>query len=114
MTTKSSILILLIGAGIVSSCGTSKKLDTANAQIADLQTTNAELTSRNVELTNSINTLNKQVSDLSAQNQSLNTQFASYKKECQSNIEDLKAYEEAFDELSEKFCQVRGKGRTGY
>ena len=81
MTTRTSIICLLIGSGIISSCGTSKKLDAANSQISDLQSMNSALTAKNTELTSTVNSLNSQVADLSAQNKTVKDQFASYKKQ---------------------------------
>jgi chemotaxis protein MotB len=106
MTTRISIICLVIGVGLISSCGTSKKLDAANSQISDLQSMNSALTSKNNELTSSVNTLNSQVADLSAQNKTINDQFASYKKQCQENEEELREVEAAFNELGENFAKL--------
>ena len=92
MTNKSTVLFLLLGAGILSSCGAGKKLDNANAQIADLQSQNSQLTTAN-------NDLKKQVSDLTSQNSSLTTQFDSYKKDCQAKEQELKEVSDAMNEL---------------
>ena len=78
MTNKSTIFFLLLGAVILSSCGAGKKLDNANAQIADLQSQNTQLTSSN-------NDLKKQVTDLTTQNKTVTDQFNSYKVQCQKN-----------------------------
>ena len=92
MTNKSTVLFLLLGAGILSSCGTGKKLENANAQVADLQSQNSQLTTAN-------NDLKKQVADLTSQNSSLTAQFDSYKKDCQAKEQELKEMSEAMNEL---------------
>ena len=102
MTNKSTILFLLLGAGILSSCGAGKKLDNANAQIADLQSQNSQLTTAN-------NDLKKQVSDLSTQNKTVTDQFNSYKVECQKNEQELKEVSEAMDELAEDVMALQAK-----
>jgi len=102
MTNKSMVFLLLLGAVIVSSCGTGKKLETANAQIADLQSQNSQLTS-------TTNDLKKQVSDLTSQNSSINTQFDSYKKECQKNEQELKDVNDAMNELANNVMALQAK-----
>ena len=94
MANKLTVIFLLLGAGILSSCGAGKKLDNANAQIADLQSQNSQLTTAN-------NDLKKQVSDLSTQNKTVTDQFNSYKVECQKNEQELKEVSEAMNELAE-------------
>jgi chemotaxis protein MotB len=96
------VFLLLLGAVIVSSCGTGKKLETANAQIADLQSQNSQLTS-------TTNDLKKQVSDLTSQNSSINTQFDSYKKECQKNEQELKDVNDAMNELANNVMALQAK-----
>jgi len=102
MTNKSMVFFLLLGAVILSSCGTGKKLETANAQVADLQ-------SQNSQLTNSVNDLKKQVSDLTSQNSTLTTQFDSYKKECQKNEQELKEMNDAMNELGDNVMALQAK-----
>ena len=99
MTNKSMVFFLLVGAVILSSCGTGKKLETANAQIADLQSQNTQLTSTN-------NDLKKQVADLTSQNSNLNTQFDSYKKDCQAKEQELKEVNEAMAQLHQDVQQL--------
>jgi chemotaxis protein MotB len=102
MTNKSTILFLLLGAGVLSSCGAGKKLDNANAQIADLQTQNSQLTTANTDL-------KKQVSDLSTQNKTVTDQFNSYKVECQKNEQELKEVSEAMNELADDVMALQAK-----
>lgn len=99
MTTKSSAILLVIITGLLSSCGTNKKLQSAQAEISDLQSRNEQLTTQNNQLTNNISSLNKQVTDLTSQHKTLTDQFNSYKKECQENEEDLAALENLLEEL---------------
>jgi chemotaxis protein MotB len=102
MTNKSTVFFLLLGAVILSSCGAGKKLDNANAQIADLQ-------SQNSQLTNSNNDLKKQVTDLTAQNKTATDQFNSYKVECQKNEQELKEVNDAMNELADNVMALQAK-----
>jgi len=99
MTNKSTVLFLLLGAGILSSCGTGKKLENANAQIADLQSQNSQLTTANNDLKKQVTDLTSQNSSLTTQNSSLTSQFDSYKKDCQAKEQELKEMSEAMNEL---------------
>ena len=99
MTNKSTVLFLLLGAGILSSCGTGKKLENANAQIADLQSQNSQLTTANNDLKKQVTDLTSQNSSLTTQNSSLTAQFDSYKKDCQAKEQELKEMSEAMNEL---------------
>ncbi len=102
MTNKSTIFFLLLGAVILSSCGAGKKLENANAQIADLQSQNSQLTS-------SVNDLKKQVSDLSTQNKTTTDQFNSYKVECQKKEQELKEVSDAMNELGDNVMALQAK-----
>jgi chemotaxis protein MotB len=102
MTNKSTIFFLLLSAVILSSCGTGKKLESANAQVADLQSQNSQLTNTNTDL-------KKQVSDLTAQNSSLTTQFDSYKKDCQAKEQQLKEVNETLNEFAENVMALQAK-----
>ena len=102
MTNKSTVFSLLLGAVILSSCGAGKKLDNANAQIADLQSQNSQLTSANTDL-------KKQVSDLTSQNSTMTTQFDSYKKQCQAKEQELKEVNDAMNELAENVMALQAK-----
>ena len=102
MTNKSTIFFLLLGAVILSSCGAGKKLDNANAQIADLQSQNTQLTSSN-------NDLKKQVTDLTTQNKAATDQFNSYKVQCQKNEQELKAVNDAMNELADNVMALQAK-----
>src|SRR4030095_2552137 len=106
MTKKMTIPLLLIAAGIISSCGSGKKLTAAQAQIDALQTKNSQLIEQGNQLTANVNSLNKQVTDLTAQNKAVNDQFNSYKKECQANEEELRGVEAAFGELQENYAKL--------
>ncbi|HYV54030.1 MAG TPA: OmpA family protein [Chitinophagaceae bacterium] len=99
MTNKSTVLFLLLGAGILSSCGTGKKLENANAQVADLQSQNSQLTTANNDLKKQVTDLTSQNSSLTTQNSSLTAQFDSYKKDCQAKEQELKEMSEAMNEL---------------
>jgi len=106
MTKKITIPFLLIAAGIISSCGPSKKLTAAQAQVDELQTKNNQLMEQGNQLTANVNSLNKQVADLTAQNKTVNDQFSSYKKECQAKEEELKDVQAAFGELQDNYAKL--------
>ena len=105
MSTKLMAIALLLAAGIISACGTGKKLEAANAQITDLQ-------SQNSQLNKEVNSLKKQVSDLNSQNQAITNQFNSYKKECRENEEELAAMHAALNELAENYAKLENRLET--
>ena len=99
MTNKSTVFFLLLGVVFLSSCGTGKKLESANAQVADLQSQNSQLTTANNDLKKQVADLTTQNSGLTTQNSSLTAQFDSYKKDCQAKEQELKEMSEAMNEL---------------
>ena len=109
MTNKSIVFFLLVGAVILSSCGTGKKLETANAQIADLQSQNSQLTSANNDLKKQVSDLTTQTGTLTTQNSTLTTQFDSYKKQCQANEQELKEVNDAMNELADNVMALQAK-----
>ena len=113
MTTKLITPVLLfILAGVISSCGSSKKLEAANSQIAALQSENSELNSQKSQLTADVSNLKKQVSDLTTQSQTMTNQFNTYKKECQENEEELAEMQATLNELSENFAKLESRLET--
>ena len=109
MTNKSIVFFLLVGAVILSSCGTGKKLETANAQITDLQSQNSQLTSANNDLKKQVSDLTTQTGTLTTQNSTLTTQFDSYKKQCQANEQELKEVNDAMNELADNVMALQAK-----
>jgi len=109
MTNKSIVFFLLVGAVILSSCGTGKKLETANAQITDLQSQNSQLTSANNDLKKQVSDLTTQNGTLTTQNGTLTTQFDSYKKQCQANEQELKEVNDAMNELADNMMALQAK-----
>ena len=112
MTTKTIIPLLLLAAGISSSCGSSKKLEAANSQIAELQAQNSDLSSKNEQLNSNVSSLNKQVTDLTAEQKKVNDQFNSYKKECQENEAELKEMQAAMSEMQSNFAKLESRLET--
>ena len=112
MFTKLTPVFLILMAGIISSCGTSKKLEAANSQISDLQSQTSQLSSENSQLNSKVSSLNKQVADLTTQNKTVNDQFNSYKKECQTNEEELRDVQAAFGELQDNYTKLIEKLET--
>jgi len=109
MTNKSIVFFLLVGAVILSSCGTGKKLETANAQITDLQSQNSQLTSANNDLKKQVSDLTTQTGTLTTQNSTLTTQFDTYKKQCQANEQELKEVNDAMNELADNVMALQAK-----
>ena len=109
MTNKSIVFFLLVGAVILSSCGTGKKLKTANAQITDLQSQNSQLTSANNDLKKQVSDLTTQTGTLTTQNSTLTTQFDTYKKQCQANEQELKEVNDAMNELADNVMALQAK-----
>jgi len=105
MSTKITTIFLFLAAVIISSCGSGKKLEASNAQIADLQSQNSQL---NGEVSN----LKKQVSDLNSQNQAINNQFNSYKQQCQANEAELAEMQGALNELHDNFEKLEKRLET--
>lgn len=103
MTVKSTLTILPLAAMMLYSCGASKesakKLESANAQIQSLQSQNAQLTS-------TVSDLKKQVSDLSTQNNNVSTQFASYKKQCEANEQQLKQVNAVLEDFHKNVAEL--------
>jgi chemotaxis protein MotB len=103
MSVKSVFILLPFAAIILASCGASKeaakKLDAANAQISSLQTENSQLQT-------TVNDLKKQVTDLSSQNSNVNNQFASYKKQCDANAQELKQVNAVLEEFHQNVASL--------
>jgi chemotaxis protein MotB len=106
MSTKFAAVFSLLVAGIFTSCGSSKKLEAANSQIADLQSQTGQLSSENSQLNSKVSSLDKQVADLTTQNKTVNDQFNSYKKECQANEEELRDMQASFGELQDNYTKL--------
>jgi len=103
MSPKSLSILPVCAAIILSSCGASKesakKLDSANAQISSLQTENSQLQT-------TVTDLKKQVTDLSTQNTNVNNQFASYKKQCDANAQELKQVNAVLEEFHQNVATL--------
>ena len=106
MTRTSSItLCTILSIAILASCGTNKKLKSANATIDNLQQENANLTKN-------VNDLKRQVSDLSSQNTSMASQFNSYKQECEAKDQQLKQVSATLNEFNDNMSQLEEKIKT--
>ena len=92
MSTKFSFIFLPLAGIILYSCGTNKKLASANAQVQSLQSENAQLSSTN-------DNLKKQVADLSSQNTNMMNQYNTYKKQCEANEQQLKQVNAVLEEF---------------
>lgn len=94
---------------ILSSCGTGKKLEAAEAQVSQLK-------SQNADLTNTVNSLQQQVSDLKSNVASLTSnreamvkQFNDYKANCEETEAKLSAVREVVDQQYATMQEVEKK-----
>lgn len=94
------------GALILSSCGTAKKLDAANAQIQDLQSTNSQLQTANADL-------QKQVDNLIAANKSVNAEYSKYRTTCEADKQKLQVARAILLDQAETLEQVTKKLEEG-
>src|SRR4030095_12571265 len=107
---KKLISAFLLPAVIVfCSCGSGKKLESSQAQVATLQSENGQLTTQ-------VNDLKKQNADLTAKNKTatdqyntVNTQYASYKKECEASQAELKEVQATLDEFRDNLAKLMEK-----
>ena len=100
MLQKLMIPALLLYVSIAGSCGPSKKLKAANEQVN-------VLTEKNNQLMKNVDDQKKQLSDLTAQNGSMTTQFASYKKECETNAEEMKKMQAVLTEFDQNLQSLQ-------
>lgn len=87
MIKKFQLIVAVCLLGILSSCGSGKKLTAANEQNQQLQATNTELN-------NKVTSLQKEVDNLIAANKQANSEFSKYKAGCeetQAKLEVTKA-----------------------
>ena len=91
MKQKIIIVYALISSVFLSSCGTSKKLDAANAQVQQLQATNNELLAKQKDL-------QSQVDNLTASNKTMSAEFSSYKSGCEATRQKLQAIQASVEE----------------
>lgn len=70
------LMAAILVIGVMSSCGTGKKLTAANDQIQQLQATNTELNTK-------VTSLQTQVDNLIAGNKQVNAEFSKYKASCE-------------------------------
>ena len=85
-----------------TSCGTGKKLEASEAQVAELQNVNKLLQDDNAKL-------NKQVSDLNARNSSMSNEYAQYKKGCEDVQQKYKAAQDVLDNQAAALKQIQEK-----
>jgi chemotaxis protein MotB len=97
--------VLLIATVLFYSCGNSKKLETANADMANLKNANTELTNKNASL-------QKEVDDLTASNKSVNEEFGKYKADCEESKQQLAALQAIFMDIHHSMEEVEKKLET--
>jgi chemotaxis protein MotB len=100
------LLYSAAAAVLLCSCGGGKKLESANAQIGQLQANNKALT-RNVDESK------KQVADLTSANSALKSQFESCQQATQSAEEKLRSAQTVVHEEREKLQRVQDKLNEG-
>jgi chemotaxis protein MotB len=89
MLRTSTIICMVLIAGIFLSCSSAKELKAAQAQIEELQAENTAVSQD----------MKKQVGDLTARNQSLTDEYSRYKANCTATEKKLKHTEEEFGEM---------------
>jgi Flagellar motor protein len=99
MRGSSFLIVLPLVAMIFYSCGPSKKLESANAQINELQTQNGQLTTENNDLKKQVANLSTQNTNLSTQNTNTTNAFNNYKKECEAKAQELKEVNAILEEF---------------
>jgi chemotaxis protein MotB len=110
MQTKSIFVSLLIGAGLLVSCGSSKKITSEQQMQID------ELQSKNNQLTTDNSNLQKQLSDITAKNKTLEETYNSYKtstdanmKTCEDQKKKLEAVQAVLNEESMNIDRLQKK-----
>jgi len=98
MTQKSIITCLLIGSIFFSSCGTNKKLATANSEIQQLQASNSQLKTANSEMESKQKNLQSQVDKLTAANKTVNEEYSQYRSRCEVTKQKLEWYQASLEE----------------
>jgi len=114
MTNRFCAAIGISAIFLVSSCGTNKKLASAEAETNDLK-------AKNAELTNHVNQLTQEISDLTNRNDQMTADFVQFRKQCEG-IRDkyrtannvLKDQETILKQLDEKLeaalADLEGRG----
>jgi chemotaxis protein MotB len=125
MTKRTIMAGLLIGSIVISSCGTGKKLEAANADIQQLQTTNTQLQATIDQMTTKQKDLQNQVANLIEGNKSVNEEFSKYRAGCEDAKVKLAAVQAVLTEeyntlqavekrLVEALADFEGKGVEVY
>jgi len=102
MLQKAIIPTMLLATVLLYSCGPSKKLQSANDQIAALNATNSKLTTQN-------NDLQKQVADLTTSNKSVNDEFSRYKADCEVTKRKFEAVKAAIMDINNSLDEMEKK-----
>src|SRR5262245_37661742 len=102
MLHKSIIGCAVFSTVLLLSCGTNKKLQTAQAQVDELQ-------AQNNQLSQQVTSMKKQVSELSARNQSMAEDYASYKAKCDATTEKYVTLRKSLNEEAENLDRVEEK-----
>jgi chemotaxis protein MotB len=114
MTNRFCAAIGISAMFLVSSCGTNKKLASAEAEANDLK-------AKNAELSNHVNQLTQEISDLNSKSEKMTADFVRYRKQCEG-IQDkyhmassvLKDQESILRQIDEKLeaalADLEGRG----
>jgi chemotaxis protein MotB len=97
-----SVFISAATVVVLSSCGANKKLESANAQITQLQANNSML-QKNLDASK------QQVTDLTSNNASLTQQLGSCRQNADANSRKLRAVQSAFQEERDKMQKIKEK-----
>lgn len=102
MSQKLMVTCLLVSSILLYSCGPSKKMKAANANIARLEAANKDLTAK-------VSQLQGQVDNLTASNNSLNQQYNSYKTDCEATKQKLASIEASRKEDYNRLMEIQKK-----
>jgi len=89
----------------IASCGTSKKLQTAEAQILDLN-------SKNAELTQHVNQMTADAAGLNDQNNKITADFSQYRQQCEKIQSKYKNANDALSQQENILKQINDKLET--
>jgi chemotaxis protein MotB len=112
MQKKLIIPAAIIFVFLLYSCGPSKKLQSANAQVEQLQADNSKLKTDGEQLVSNNAALQKQVDNLTASNKSVNDQFSQYKSSCEKTKKELEAMQATVQEQRDAMKAVKMKLET--
>ena len=111
---KKTIIPLFLAALILSSCGTSKKLNVANAQIQSLDSQVTALNAQNANLNSRLSDCNKQTDKLKSENVQLSADAEAYRKAQAAKAERMENLNQALAEQGTSLQDIKRKAIKAY